>query len=256
MSASLEQSRTAVLKAAADSSGPARGQGSRGPSKAATAEARGLLTSYFRLVATEDLIARDADELAAIALGHRAFAKERPVGTNIVRAFNPTMERRRLGLPHTVVQIVVDDMPFLVDSVVAALGGFDRGVHLIIHPQITVTRSVTGTMAGIAADDERTRRGVVGHVRESWMHLEIDRLPDASLPDVVARLHQVLENVRDAVEDWPKMRAHALTIATTLNRDGAPRHRPPPGARGGTVPRVAREQQLHLPRLPGVLPHA
>ncbi|MEO7752544.1 MAG: NAD-glutamate dehydrogenase [Terracoccus sp.] len=231
MSASLEQSRTAVLKAAADSSGPARGQGSRGPSKAATAEARGLLTSYFRLVATEDLIARDADELAAIALGHKAFAKERPVGTNIVRAFNPSMDDDGWDSPHTVVQIVVDDMPFLVDSVVAALGGFDRGVHLIIHPQITVTRSVTGTLAGIAADDERTRRGVVGHVRESWMHLEIDRLPDASLPDVVARLHQVLENVRDAVEDWPKMRAHALTIATTLKRTAPP----------GTDPHQARE---------------
>ena len=73
-------------------------------------------------------------------------------------------------------------------------------------------------------------------VRESWMHLEIDRLPDAALPEVEARLRHVLENVRDSVEDWPKMRAHALTIASDLRRATPP----------GTDPHEAREASRFL----------
>ncbi|XGX77838.1 NAD-specific glutamate dehydrogenase [Terrabacter sp. BE26] len=196
-----------------------------------------FLRAYYRLVATEDLLARPARELATVANEHRAFAQERPVGTFNVRVFNPTAEDDGWSSMHTVVQIVVDDMPFLVDSVVGALGGFDRGVHLIVHPQMTVSRTVTGELKSVVTDGSTTvQSNAVGLVRESWMHLEIDRLPADALPEVEARLRHVLENVRDSVEDWPKMRAHALTIASEL------RSATPPG----TDPHHAREAARFL----------
>ena len=196
-----------------------------------------FLRAYYRLVATEDLLARPARELATIATEHRAFAQDRPVGTFNVRVFNPTAEDEGWSTSHTVVQIVVDDMPFLVDSVVAALGGFDRGVHLIVHPQMTVARDITGALRSVVTDGSTTvQSSSVGLVRESWMHLEIDRLPVDALPDVEARVRHVLENVRDSVEDWPKMRAHALTIASELKAATPP----------GTDPRQAREASRFL----------
>jgi glutamate dehydrogenase len=235
MSASLEQTRIDVLKAAAAAVAPApkRGRATRDH----TSELEEFLLAYYRLVATEDLLARPTRELATIAEAHRTFATERPVGTFNVRAFNPTPEDEGWSTTHTVVQIVVDDMPFLVDSVVAALGGFDRGVHLIVHPQMTVSRTITGELQTIVTDGSTTvPSGGVGLVRESWMHLEIDRLPDDALPDLENRLRHVLENVRDSVEDWPKMRAHALTIASEL------RSATPPG----TDPHQAREAARFL----------
>lgn len=236
MSASLEQTRIDVLKAAAAAvaaPAPRRGRGAADH----TSELVEYLLAYYRLVATEDLLARPARELATIAQEHRRFAEERPVGTFNVRAFNPTPEDEGWSTTHTVVQIVVDDMPFLVDSVVAALGGFDRGVHLIVHPQMTVSRTITGELQTVVTDGSTTvPSGGVGLVRESWMHLEIDRLPDDALPDVESRLRHVLDNVRDSVEDWPKMRAHALTIASEL------RSATPPG----TDPHQAREAARFL----------
>ncbi|KRF48436.1 NAD-glutamate dehydrogenase [Terrabacter sp. Soil811] len=221
--------------AAAVAPPPRRGRGRSGGT--ASRELEEFLLAYYRLVATEDLLARPARELATIATEHRAFAQDRPVGTFNVRAFNPTADDEGWSTGHSVVQIVVDDMPFLVDSVVAALGGFDRGVHLIVHPQMTVSRTITGELKSVITDGSTTVQSTsLGLVRESWMHLEIDRLPADALPDVEARLRHVLENVRDSVEDWPKMRAHALTIASEL------RSATPPG----TDPHQARETSRFL----------
>src|SRR6478609_3895380 len=147
MSASLEQTRIDVLKAAAAAvAAPAPRRGRSAPDH--TGELVEFLLAYYRLVATEDLLARPARELATIAQEHRRFADERPVGTFNVRAFNPTPEDEGWSTTHTVVQIVVDDMPFLVDSVVAALGGFDRGVHLIAHPQMIASELRSATPPG------------------------------------------------------------------------------------------------------------
>ncbi|GAA6524566.1 NAD-glutamate dehydrogenase [Intrasporangium sp. DVR] len=244
MSAPLEQSRIDVLQAAAAAltatsakattklAARGRGRGRTGPKDGSDA----FLKAYYRLVATEDLIARDPAELAAIAVGHKEFAQHRPVGTFNVRVVNHDVDASGHDVKYTDVDIVVDDMPFLVDSVVAALGGFDRGVHIIVHPQMNVTRTVTGELVDVVTDPTTQIPDDVAQVRESWMHLEIDRLPASAIPDVEDRLRHVLQNVRDAVEDWPKMRAHALTIASELKAAAPP----------GTSPHDAREASRFL----------
>ncbi len=159
MTASLEESRTDVLRTAAIAAAPpttsTRAGGRRGRRPGPTEELEAFLASYYRLVATEDLLARPSRELATLALAHRDFAQHRPVGTLNVRAFNPSSQDEGWSTGHTVVQIVVDDMPFLVDSVVSALGGFDRGVHLIVHPQMTVERTITGDLRSVLPDGPR-----------------------------------------------------------------------------------------------------
>ena len=127
MSASLEQSRIDVLKAAAAAVAPPprRGRGRSGGNGPGDMEE--FLRAYYRLVATEDLLARPARELATIAT-RASCLRPAPSGRHVQRAgLQPDAEDEGWSTSHSVVQIVVDDMPFLVDSVVAALGGFDRG---------------------------------------------------------------------------------------------------------------------------------
>jgi len=244
MSAPLEQSRIDVLQAAAAAlttpspkgaaTSRARGRAKAGPAPQDGSNA--FLKAYYRLVATEDLMAREPAELASIAMGHREFAQHRPVGTFNVRVTNADVDAAGHDVKYTSVDIVLDDMPFLVDSVVAALGGFDRGVHIIVHPQMNVTRTVTGELVDVVTEPTTEIADEVALVRESWMHLEIDRLPASAIPEVEERLRHVLQNVRDAVEDWPKMRAHALTIASELKSATPP----------GTSPHEAREASRFL----------
>ena len=80
-----------------------------------------FLRRYFRGVADEDLIARGPEHLAAVALTQLAAARLRRPGRSWVRVFNPDLEQDGFRSPHTVVMIVCDDMPFLVDSMSMAV---------------------------------------------------------------------------------------------------------------------------------------
>ncbi|MEI2764871.1 MAG: NAD-glutamate dehydrogenase [Dermatophilaceae bacterium] len=211
MTTSLEQSRTQVLNAAARLAG--RGAGP---------DLESFLGRYYRHVSTEDLLARAPEDLLGAALSHRDLARERPVGTAAVVVFNPTVEAQGWASLHTVVQIVTDDMPFLVDSVTMAVTVQGRVAYLIVHPQLVVRRDAAGRLEEVL-DADHAPSGEFGVALESWMCLEIDRIGDpAQLGALATQLRAVLGNVKDAVEDWPKMREHARGLAARLAQAAPP----------------------------------
>ncbi len=189
----------------------------------AEVQLRAYLARYYRHVALEDLARRDPVDLAGAALSHRQLAGRRPQGTANVRVFTPTVDEHAWSNGHTVLEIVTDDMPFLVDSVTAELSKQDRGIHLLVHPQVAVRRDVTGALLEVldvtpgAWDGDGPGREVVV---ESWIHVEIDRETDpATLESLAAGVHAVLDDVRVAVEDWPRMKQRAREIAAALVAD-------------------------------------
>ncbi len=197
-------------------------------------------------------MARGAEDLLGAALSHRELAQSRPVGTAKVDVFNPSVEEHGWASGHTVVQIVTDDMPFLVDSVTAELLRMDRTVHLVVHPTMRVRRDATGELEELLLDDAPGDGGF-GEVRESWMHLEIDRESHQHARDEVAEgLRRVLGNVRESVEDWPKMQATLPPARRRAGRAAAARHTAVRGRAGSGTAGVAGRQPLHLPRLPRV----
>ena len=173
------------------------------------------LRLYYRHVAPEDLDSRDPADVWGPAMCHRRLGEDRPQGRAKVRAFTPTLDDQGWDPGHSVVQVVTDDMPFLVDSVTMELNRRELSTHLIVHPQLKVRRDVAGRLEGIG-DGE----GLV--LEESWIHLEIDRQTDrALLRELEKDLHRVLDDVRAAVEDEDKMISLARTLADDL------RERPP-----------------------------
>jgi glutamate dehydrogenase len=71
-------------------------------------------------VTVEELAGREPADVVGAAVAHRDLAEDRPQGTATVRVFTPTQERDGWSVAgRTVVQIVNDDMPFLVDTVTA-----------------------------------------------------------------------------------------------------------------------------------------
>jgi glutamate dehydrogenase len=181
-----------------------------------------LLRRYYRHVMPEDLAGRSDADLYGAALSHFRLAARRPQGTVNVRVLSPDLERDGWGGGRTVVEIVTDDMAFLVDSVSAELNRKGRSISLVIHPQIAVRRDITGTLQEIA-DHSGATRGP-GETAESWMHVEIDRVADAAEAQAIeADLRRVLSDVRDAVEDWQKMGEAAFRVADDLaGADGFP----------------------------------
>ena len=186
---------------------------------------REFVERYYRHTPLDELSSRTPDTFAGVAHSHLVLARTRPPGTANVRVYNPTTEVDGWSNPRTIIQIVTDDMPFLVDSVTGALVQAGVDIHLIIHPQLVVVRDAVGELQSVANRDitKAFRSGAVGELAESWMLLSVDREGDEDRRTEIERtVRSVLEDVRQSVEDWPKMRSRCLVLAAEL--EGA---RPP-----------------------------
>jgi glutamate dehydrogenase len=165
----------------------------------------------YERVADRDLNAALPDRRAAAAISLLAFARRRLPGVAKVRVFNPDSAHHGFESRRTVVQIVNDDMPFLVDSIANEFNRREIAVHLLAHPVMAVRRDLDGDLGELASEAGH------GAPRESLMHIEIDRQADPILlDDLAAALTRVLSEVRLAVEDWRPMRQACLDAIEDL----------------------------------------
>jgi glutamate dehydrogenase len=168
-----------------------------------------FIRRYWRDVAPADLMPRDVMDLYGTALAHLRFGQQRAPGEAKVRVYNPDLEQHGWQSTHTVVEIVNDDMPFLVDSVGIELNRHGVGLHLVIHPIFHVRRGEDGRLEAVLQD-----KAAPG---ESFMHFEVDRQSDPLVLEALERdLTRILDDVRYAVTDWAAMRAKINDAVTDL----------------------------------------
>ena len=162
------------------------------------------IPAYFRRVTFEDVNRQPASEHAAIIENQLDFLFKRKPKELLIRVYNPTQERDGWESEHTVIEMVNDDMPFLVDSANLALAEMDFGVHLVIHPVIRVHRGPSGQLTQIVGkDDEKA-------TAESVMQIHIDRETDATTLNLIqSEIEASMREVRLAVADWKRMQSLA-----------------------------------------------
>ena len=152
----------------------------------------------------DDLMLRSGDDLLGALLSSWQFGAERSAGKARLRVISPSLAEHGWASRHSVIEIVNDDMPFLVDSTTMELNRQGLSVHLIVHPVLLVQRDAQGRLLSLreVGSSEHEAQGL----RESWMHIEVDRLADAGQrAQVVEGLERVLGDVRAAVGDWKSM---------------------------------------------------
>ncbi|CAN5157197.1 NAD-glutamate dehydrogenase [soil metagenome] len=190
--------------------------GRQAPVELAGEALESFLRRYYWQAPVDDVLDRQPADLYDVAVAHYELSRHRAEGTAVVRAGTLSEDESQTLGTRTVIQIVNEDMPFLVDSVTAALNQRGCRLHHVVHPVLVVRRDITGALLEVCdtSDPGRCPRdGVV----ESWMHIEIDREPDPdNLRAIEGDLRRVLNDVREAVEDWGKMRATSVRIAREL----------------------------------------
>ena len=193
------------------------------------------LRAYYRHVPVEDLAAAGPGPVAAAALEQARLAVRRPQGRALVRV-RPAGSPGAFEPGRRVVDIITDDMPFLVDSVTMELARHGLDSDHILHPQLLVRRDVTGTLHDVCGTLNE-RNGDHEEIAESWTHIEIGGSaadgapgPGPAAKNAAARnsaaeleqdLHRVLHDVRVAVEDYSRMQARATWLADRLAAEGA-----------------------------------
>jgi glutamate dehydrogenase len=174
---------------------------------------------YYGRATSQDLAERTVPDLYGAALAHLRLARERRRGEPKVAVYSPDFDQHGFASPHTVVEVVTDDRPFLVDSLTMALRRHGLGLHAVVHPVLTVRRDAEGNLVGtVAGSDEKPHGDTV--FAESYHHIEVDRQTDPTRLDLIRNdLVRVLGNVEAAVTDWPVMLERAASLAVELDTE-------------------------------------
>ena len=160
----------------------------------------------------DDLQRYAPDELADIAERSWSLLAVRKAGAPKI-SFEPAPVTRTVS----VLDIINDDMPFLLDSVVGELNQRGLDIRLLVHPVFAVERDAAGTLTafnGAAKDGGR---------HESFIHIHIEGIAEAARrAEIVRALEDILAQVRVAVQDWRPMLEWLRAIIAEL------RAHPPP----------------------------
>ena len=209
----LDERRASILAEASERIGNGVGTG------IGTAATAPLIDAYYRYVLTEDLAERKPEDILGALLNHLALANTRKPGETLVEVFTPRVETHGWAPGSTVIQVVTDDAPFIVDSITMALDRLGEDIKLFVHPILRVARDENGKLTGLqhGSDTPLESPDTPGAVAESWVHVEVPRAGGReSLEVLAASVRQVVGDVEATVADWGAMVERARQIAESL----------------------------------------
>ena len=171
---------------------------------------------FFATVALDDLREWTLDDLSAASHNFWSLIQKRKLGETKIRIYNPETSRDGWRTSHTIIEVICDDMPFLVDTLRIVINRMGLALHLIVHMGgIRLTRGATDEVTSILP-----RQGNVSAdaVTEAPILLEIDRISEPSVIDeLMQHLKRALEDNAAVVQDWSSMRERVRQMAGELD---------------------------------------
>ncbi len=145
-----------------------------------------------------DFVNYSEEELYNAALLSFDFFSKRELGKFKIRIYNPSKDKDGFESSHTFFDIVNDDMPFLVDSIVTHLNKSDIIIKNIIHPVYSVVRDEKGVLKEILHEK--------GSKQESLIQLHLDKIVSATnIQNLEKEVTKLLETINLVVTDWKEM---------------------------------------------------
>jgi len=182
--------------------------------------------SFFANVSIEDLSHRNIIDLYGSLVTNWNFIHNYTNKKSKVRVYNPKMEEHGWQSSHTIIEILSNDMPFLVDSVRQALNQIDVTNHLMIFPDyFLVTRDKEGNLIDFDINQNPNKEPeclVKGKCsKESIVYVEINKQTNIKkLQELKKYIEGILLDVTIAVKDWPNMKKKAEELIEILEQTG------------------------------------
>jgi len=170
---------------------------------------------YYSGAPQDELLARSVDDVYGAALSCWQFIQQREAGSPKVRVFNPDYENHGWQSMHTVIEVVFEDMPFLVDSVRMQLNARQMSLHAIHYCALNAERSKAGKLNTSKTWNQASKTSV----SEAIIYIEVDHHSDTELLDAVTQeLIAVLSEVNSCVRDFPAIVAKAKAAGVDLGK--------------------------------------
>src|SRR5215467_13323816 len=177
-----------------------------------------FVAALFAHAVPEDLMRYDPRQLAELAADAWALLAMRKPGVPNIRFDAPALAGHERLRVDCVLEIVNDDMPFLVDSVLAELAERGMDIHFVVHPVLSVVRDATGRLTAF-----KGAKPAADALRESVIYVHVERIDEqARRAEIVEAIERVLADVRVCVADWRAMVARVAEVAAGLKANPPP----------------------------------
>ncbi|WP_426356934.1 NAD-glutamate dehydrogenase [Pseudocolwellia sp. HL-MZ19] len=155
-------------------------------------------------ISTLDLNNRNDSDMYGATLSLWNTLNEHKDQHPIIKVFNPQVSKHGWKSSHTVIEVIVRDMPFLVDSLRIALGRLGLTPHLMLNSPIKIIRDKSNKIIDLsAASDTKFKETII----ETAFFIEVDRITEQSLlKNIVKELDSVVSDISLTVTDWKPMK--------------------------------------------------
>lgn len=177
----------------------------------------GLLYSN---ISTLDLSHRNDSDLYGATLSLWNSLNGHKDDTPVIKVFNPEVSKHGWKSSHTIIEVIVRDMPFLVDSLRIALNRQGLSPHLMLNCPINIVRDKKKQITKLSSATDKSNKSAA---IETVFFIEIDRQDDVKLLTAITKeLHSVVSDISLTVSDWKPMLEKLNTVIANLKKAKVP----------------------------------
>lgn len=157
---------------------------------------RVLINALFKHASMQDLLAYELTDLAGLMVTLWRILQKHKSRDEKIAVFNPNVEEHEWQSPHTIVSVLHDDVPFVIDSIRLTLNRLGVNIHTIFHASLKVERAKDGAFKTFSEKGNK----------ELLLLIETDRTTVGKERENIAQeITSVIEDVNLVVDDFPRM---------------------------------------------------
>ncbi|WP_448556576.1 NAD-glutamate dehydrogenase [Thalassotalea montiporae] len=188
------------------------------------AETAGLVEQFAHLlygnISTTDLANRNDSDMYGATMSLWNSLNGHQDDSPVIKVFNPEVAKHGWKSSHTIIEVIVADMPFLVDSLRIALNRQGVSPHLMINTPMQVVRDAKNQIKQLGASVDKKLRG---SKVETVFFIEIDRQDDSAVLTAIAEdLHSVVSDISLTVSDWQPMLKKLQSVVADVKKAKVP----------------------------------
>ena len=172
-----------------------------------------FIKSFYSDLFPEELVTQNIPSLYFRAHQSWEYGRHKKADTSLVRVFNPNTTTHGYGSVHTVIEIVTDDMPFIINSIIAYLSTEKLKIFLLIHPIFSVHRKKSGEISKVIPPGG----DLSINKKESFIHLEITRQPKPNLVKIREKIELILAQIRQCNDDRQSIRNRIVDMVNDIH---------------------------------------
>ena len=177
-------------------------------------------TLLYGNISSLDLLDRNDSDMYGATLSLWSTLNQHTDNTPIIHVFNPSVSKNGWKSSHTIIEVIVKDMPFLVDSIRIALNRLGLSPHLMLSLPLKLVRGENNNIIQLASSVDTK---IKASSEESVFFIEIDRQSsNAELTTIKEELLSVVEDITLTVNDWQPMLNQFDTVLKNINKASLP----------------------------------